>query len=66
MDAVFRHLELIEREYFALQYTEIFRSTTQSSNVYDQQQQYSNQDNLNVTMNCSPVNTTRTVLYNVS
>nr|XP_027194217.1 tyrosine-protein phosphatase non-receptor type 4-like [Dermatophagoides pteronyssinus] len=64
MDAVFRHLELIEREYFALQYTEIFRSTTQSSNVYDQQQQYSNQDNLNVTMNCSPVNTTRTVLYN--
>lgn len=65
MDAVFRHLELIEREYFALQYTEIFRSTTQSSNVYDQQQ-YSNQDNVNVTINCSPVNTTRIVLYNVS
>ncbi|OTF69318.1 hypothetical protein BLA29_015359, partial [Euroglyphus maynei] len=55
MDAVFRHLELIEREYFALQFTEIFRSS--SSNVNNQQQQQDNNVDNPLTImnnNCSP------------
>lgn len=70
MDAVFRHLELIEREYFALQFTEIFHN-----NGYNTQRHLNSMikvdnndermDNYENNSNMSLEKSNKTIVYNV-
>lgn len=73
MDAVFRHLELIEREYFALQFTEIFHHNGYNAQHHFNSNTMMNVDNNDERMNNyenksnmpSEKNKTGTIVYNV-